>query len=249
MRTQVPQIFSKARRIARWRRALARQARGDAADFVFAAMAEEFEDRLGFTNHRAERALLIGDPSGRVAAELAGRSDALRTVSPLDFDEEAPFEGAYDLIASAGSLDTVNDLPGALMHIRTALAPKGLALLSFLGAGSLPHLRRALLAAEPDRQAARMHPMVDVRSAAALMQRAGFTSQVADGFALKVRYGSLDRLVGDLRDQGLTNALASAPPALSGSAAEVARRAFLEAAEADGKVTETFEILVLTGWG
>ncbi|HCC27433.1 MAG TPA: methyltransferase, partial [Erythrobacter sp.] len=78
----------------------------------------------------------------------------------------------------------VNDLPGALLHLRNALADDGLMIASFPGAGSLPHLRRAMLAAEPDRPAARMHPLIDNQAAAGLLQRALFKRQVVDSHTL-----------------------------------------------------------------
>ncbi len=144
-------------------------------------------------------------------------------------------------------LDAVNDLPGALIHLRNALAPGGLVIAHFIGGQSLPALRAAMLAAEPDRPAARIHPLVDPRAAPALLQRAGWKDPVVDTHALAVRYSSLDRLVADLRDQGLGNALAKPAAPLGKAALARARAAFAARAEADGKVTETFEIVTLTG--
>ena len=132
--------------------------------------------------------------------------------------------------------------------MRNALADEGMMIASFLGAGSLPNLRRAMLAAEPDRPAARMHPLVDNQAASALLQRALFKRQVVDGRSLSVSYGALDRLVSDLRDQALTSSLASTPPALGKTAKARAEAAFLEARNGKGRVLETFEILTLTGW-
>lgn len=248
MTNQVPQIFSPRRRRMRWRRAIAEQRREGAADFVFRSMAEELEERLGFMNLRPGSALLSGDPTKIAQNALTARSGTLRTVSPFDHTEEQAIEGSFDLIASLGALDTVNDVPGALIHLRNGLAPAGIAVIGFVGAGSLANLRRALLAAEPERQAARMHPMIDIQAGSALMQRAGFARQVADSYALRARYGALDQLVEDLRDQALTNVLAATPPPLSRAALERARDAFLETVDADGRVTEVFEIVILTGW-
>jgi len=245
----VPQIFSSARRRARWARASARQGRANPATFMFEAFAEELADRLSFMRHEARDALVLGDPTGLAQEALAPHVARIDFASPLEFDEEAAFPSTYDLVVSLGLLDTVNDVPGALLHLRRALKSDGLAIAALVGAGSLPHLRRAMLAAEPDRPAARMHPMIDVRAAAALMQRAGFARQVVDSFTLRVRYGSLTRLVGDLRDQGMGNALANVPPPLSRAALARAQSTFLAATEGDGKVTEVFELLVLTGWG
>src|SRR5690606_17192163 len=191
----------------------------------------------------------IGDWTGELASRLRAQGAEVVEAEPGDgFDEERPFpfEG-FDFIASAATLDTVNDLPGALIHIRRALAPGGRAIASFVGAGSLPVLRRIMLAADADRPAARVHPLVDVRAGAQLLQRAGWADPVADSRPLKVAYRSLDRLVDDLRAQGLGNALATRAPALGKAGLDRARRAFAEAADADGRVVETFEILTLSG--
>ena len=136
----------------------------------------------------------------------------------------------------------MNDLPGALIHLRGALAPGGLLIAQFMGAGCLPHLRAAMLAADADRPAPRLHPMVDVRAGGQLLQRAGLADPVIDYRTLSVSFGSFDRLIGDLRAQGLSNVLASPGPALGKAALARARAAF-----GDGRVTERFEILSLSG--
>ena len=118
---------------------------------------------------------------------------------------------------------------------------------SFLGAGSLPALREAMLAADAERPAARLHPMVDVRAAAQLVQRAGWADPVIDTRSLTVRYATITRLVGDLREQGIGQVLDSRPPRLERAAYRRAREFFAAQADADGRVTEVFEILTLSG--
>lgn len=244
-----PLIFSPARRLARWQRAVAYQGRRVAAHFLPEAMVEDVLDRLAFMRVQPQRVLVLGDFTGALANSLAAQGCAVTAPTLAAWDEEAPYPaGGFDLIASLGLMDTLNDLPGALIHMRRALAPGGLAIASFPGAGSLPHLRAALLAADGERPAARMQPMVDTAGGAELMQRAGFARQVVDSQPLRASYASLDRLVADLRDQGLTNVLASAPPPLSREALRLARAAFLQGADTEGRITETFEILTLTGW-
>ena len=55
-------------------------------------------------------------------------------------------------------------------------------------------------------------------------------------------------MLSDLRDHGLTGSLSSPSPPISKAGYQRARDAFDEARDSDGKVTETFEMLVLTGW-
>ncbi|GAA4769464.1 class I SAM-dependent methyltransferase [Novosphingobium ginsenosidimutans] len=239
-----PLIFSPARRLAVRRRALALQARPGAARYLIADMAEDLLERLAFLRHEPKRVLLIGMAPADLLASLSARGAEVTQVEPATgFAEEQPFPGrGFDLIASFGTLDTVNDLPGALIHIRNALAPGGLAIASFVGAGSLPALRAAMLAADGDRPAPRLHPTVDVRAGGQLLQRAGWADPVVDSRPLAVRFSSLKSLLADLRTQGLTNVLSQSGPILTRKQYSIVNEQF-----GTGTV-ERFEILTLSGW-
>lgn len=243
----VPNIFDSQRRVLRQRRASTRQGDGGAARWLFDAMADDLSERLGFLCFTGKTALVTGLGSEAVAASLEHTGVAICVTQALDVEQPIA-GGPFDAVVSMAALDTVNDLPGALVHLRHALAPGGLLLATLVGAGSLPVLRRAMLAADGERPAARLHPQVDSRAASALLQRAGFARQVVDQYPLTVRYASLERLTGDLRDQGLTSVLGDRAPPLGKAALERARQAFASAADADGKVSERFEILTMTAW-
>mgnify|MGYP001797644237 FL=1 len=240
MADRVPTIFNPLRREHRVTRALARSGRANTARFVWNEMAEDMVERLDFVRHDPLRPLLLGTVPDFLAAHLNTDREA--------FDLEAPYPRSdFDFIGVVSQLDAVNDLPGALIHMHNALTPGGLAIASFIGGASLGRLRSAMRAAEPDRPAARMHPLVDPRAAPGLLQRAGWKDPVVDTHTLSVRYSSLERLVHDLRDQALGSALADRSPPLDKTARARAQAAFLKDADADGKVTETFEIITLTG--
>ncbi len=229
---------------------LALQQEGDAPRYLMTDMVEDVIDRLGFLRHAPTRALVIGEWTGALASALTAGGSQVTSAEPAEsFDEERPFPlGPFDFIASLGTLDTVNDLPGALIHLRGALAPGGLMIASLIGAGSLPMLRSVMLAADGDRPAPRIHPQVDVRAGGQLLQRAGFADPVVDSRSLEVRFGSLGALVADLRAQGLGNVLARHGPALGRERLEAARAAFANGADTEGRITERFEILTLSGW-
>lgn len=218
----------------------------EAPRYLIDDMVEDVIDRVGFLRVEPARSLVIGDWTGALAAALPGEVVAAEPAA--GFEEERPFsERGFDLIVSLGTLETVNDLPGALIHIRDALAPGGLMMASLLGAGSLPMLRAAMLVADGERPAPRIHPQVDVRAGGQLLQRAGFADPVIDARSLKASFRSLDGLVADLRAMGLSNVLARPGPALGKAARERAQAAFA-AAGSDGRTVETFEILTLSGW-
>ena len=241
-----PRIFAPARRAAALRRMIARQEHAGSARYLFDDIADDTAERIGFLRHQPLRALVLGDPTGRVAGALPGTAD--QAPSPaFGLDQPWPV-GGYDLIVACLALDCVNDLPGALIHARQALSPGGLLLATLLGAGSLPGLRAIMLAADADRPAPRLHPQVDVRAGAQLLQRAGFADPVADARPLDVRFGSLSGLVGDLRDQGLTSVLVAGGAPLGRAALARARAAFAALADAEARLTERFELLTLSGW-
>lgn len=253
----VPEIFDRRRRRARRDRA----ARDFAAhDFLHARMADELLDRLDAVQRPFATALDLGCLDGRIGRALRQRGIACHAADPgygfaraaggVQCDEDRlPFaDASFDLVTAAGGLDSVNDLPGALVLIRRALRPDGLFMGAMIGAGSLPRLRAALLASDPDRAVARIHPQVDVRSAGDLLARAGFALPVADGERVTVRYSSLFSVLADLRGTGASNVLAGAVLPLGRAALARAAAAFESFADPDGKTAETIEIVHLLGW-
>ncbi len=246
---KVPTIFSRQQARAKWHRARLRQEQRGGATYLVETMAEDMIERLDFMRLEPKDAMVVGDTRGLLATTLEAKG-ANGKISLLgDIDEEQPSPPqAFDLIVHLLGLGMVNDLPGAMIHARNSLREGGLFLTAFPGAGSLPVLRQLAMIADGDRPAARMHPLIDNRAGTALLERAGFKRQVVDSYTMRVRYPSLERLIEDLRDHGLTRSLVSPAPALTRSGWQLAKAAFDEMRDEDGKVTETFEILTLTGW-
>lgn len=249
----IPDLFARGRRRLRRDRAAADYA---AHDFLRAAMLDGIADRLAAVSRSFHDVLDMGSfngafappPGARIARLDAGHSFARQSNAVQADEDRPPFaDGSFDLIVSAGVLDSVNDLPGALTLARRMLRPDGLFLAAFVGGDSLATLRHLLLAAEADRPAARTHPRIDVRSAGDLMVRAGFALPVADVETLDVRYASFGRLLGDLRGMAATNLLAEAP-ALSRTTLARAAALFDERAAPDGRLAERFDLIFLTGW-
>ena len=210
--TDVFEPFDRALR----RRRRDRAAPGFAAyGFLKDAMADEIVERLGDMGRRFDSALDLGCHDGRLGRRLpAARTmfaDAgftfAREAGGVQCDEDRlPFaSGAFDLVASAGSLHGVNDLPGALAQVRRCLRPGGLFIASFVAGDSLAEIRAAFLEAESaqsDGASARILPMVDPAEAPALLQRAGLVTPVADVDSRTVTYASLFAALADLRGAG-----------------------------------------------
>lgn len=256
----VPEIFDRTLRRRRRDRAAADHA---AHGFVRDHMIEGLLDRLDLVTRPFADALDLGCADGAIGRALAARGMRVTSADAgarfataaggVQCDEDRlPFaDASFDLVMSAGALDGVNDLPGALALIRRVLRPDGLFLCAFLGAGSLPRLRAGLLDADlaTDRPAAsRLHPQIDVRAAGDLLQRVGFALPVADGESLTARYADPLRLMHDLRGMAATSILKDrAPPLVRAQLASLAE-AFAAHADPDGRVSERFEIVYLIGW-
>lgn len=226
--------------------------------FLKDAMADEIAARTAELGRDFERVLDLGCHDGRLGRQLgatvfadAGEAFARAARGVVCDEDRLPFaDGSFDLIVSTGSLHAVNDLPGALVQIRRALVPGGLFLAAFVAGETLYELRRALIEAEDEQRGGispRTMPMVDVAEAAGLLQRAGFTRPVADIDTVRVRYGDLFALLGDLRGAGETNLLTARRP-LRRDVLTAAAERFAAMADADGRTAVRVQIVYLTAW-
>ena len=248
-----PEIFDRTARRRRRDRIASRFAEHD---FLRATMLDGIAERLATVRRDFADVLDLGcfdagfvpPPGARVARVDAGRAFAAAAGGVQADEDRLPFaDASFDLVVSAGVLDQVNDLPGALALVRRVLRPDGLFLGAFAGAGSLDTLRGVLRTVEGDRPAPRLHPQIDVRAAGDLLVRAGFALPVADVEPLRVRYAGIGRLLGDLRGMGAANLLVDRR-ALRRDTLAVAADEFAARTDADGRTTETFAIVYLTGW-
>jgi len=253
--------------IGRYRGRALKEAR-PGADFLLARLAEDLADRLSVIQRRFAIAVDLGGHHG-LAAEAMARSGKADRIIRIEHDARllrGPFPAVVgdeealplapestDLIVSILSLQSVNDLPGALVQIRRALKPDGLFLGAMAGAGTLAELRQSLIMAESEISGGaspRVAPFAEIRDAGALLQRAGFALPVTDVETLTVRYDNMFGLMADLRAMGMQNAL------VGRSRRPATRRLFARAgqiyadrfSDADGRVRATFSFIWISGW-
>jgi len=257
-------IFDRALLLRRQARAL----QAGCAAFLMERVADDLRERLAAVLRRFDRAAVFGTLPAllRGAVDAAGNVGTVITVDRLPHsaapgalhvraDEEAlPFAaGALDLVVSALGLQTVNDLPGALVQARRALRPDGLFLAAILGGETLTELRQAFAQAEAEVEGGvspRVAPFADVRELGALLQRAGFALPVADLDRVVVRYRSPLGLMADLRAMGATNMLVERrrKPLRRATLARMMEIYGERFTDADGRFRATFDIVWLSGW-
>lgn len=244
---QPPEIFDRNARRTQRRRT-------SGGGFFTETMIEDVLERLDAVTRRFDNALVIGNESILIDA-LESRDIACVVVDPargetiVDEDQLAVGDKQFDLIVAIGTLDTVSDLPGALLLIRRALQPGGLMLATFASAPSLTALRQAVMTADAaeGRAIQRLHPQIDVRAAGDLLVRAGFDMPVADVLTIDVAYSDLARLIADLRGAGATNVLFERHGVTKTWLAATSA-AFSDLASPDGRTHEQLSFITLTGW-
>ena len=251
-----PELFGRHRHRAQRDRMGAGAA---GANFLAPIIAESLLDRLAMVQRTFAHALLIGAHDADLIAAvralvgelvLAEAGPALaekRSATAIDEDQLDFGLATFDLILWPGGLESVNDVPGALLRLRAMLMPDGLLLGTLVGDGSLPRLRRALTG-EGVRAIARLHPQIDVAAMGNLLQRLGFALPVVDVEALVVRYGDCRDLVRDLRAAGLASRLAPPPPPIHRAERHAIAQAFLAQADRDGRVSEAIRLIQYSGW-
>jgi SAM-dependent methyltransferase len=255
--TGPPDLFDRHRRFMVRDRAVALGPELFLAERAFA----DCLDRIADVKRAFDRALLIGAPDAGWTARLAGIANHVEILDPgarfaaaaggTHAEEDRHDFGAarFDLVVAVGTLDTVNQLPGALQAIRRAMRPDSPFVGALAGGDSLATLRRAMLAADraTGAAAARTHPRIEPSALAALLGAAGFVMPVVEVDRVALRYTGLAALVRDLRAMGASNMLTERAPPRGRLWAALAAAAF--AAEAvDGRTAERIDLLHFIGW-
>jgi SAM-dependent methyltransferase len=238
------------------------------SDFLLRHVADDLLERLATVQRRFSVAADIGTPIPYLAEALvrSGRADHVLRLAPVPEpagsgvglavgDEEMlPFAPeSLDLAVSALSLQFINDLPGVLAQIRRALRPDGLFLAAMLGGDTLRELAESFALAESEISGGaspRVAPFVEVRTAGALLQRAGFALPVVDQDRVTVRYAEPLALMRDLRAMGAANTLAerSRRPLRRDVLIRTASVYAERFADPDGRIRATFDVISVSGW-
>jgi SAM-dependent methyltransferase len=264
-----PQIFDRGLINRRLDRALARGGGRAQADFLLVRAADDLRDRLSLVKRRFALAADFGSPGphGASAVVAAGQADCTIRLAPTEASlgtgdflpavgdiERLPIaDGRLDLAVSLLALQTVNDLPGALVQMRRALKGDGFLIAAMIGGETLTELRQSLTIAESEILAGaspRVAPFVDVRALGGLAQRAGLALPVVDLDRAVVRYPDVFALFADLRAMGATNALyaRTRKPLRRGVLMRAAAVYAERFADPDGRLRATFDLVWLAAW-
>jgi len=233
--TNAPKIFDMTARPHRWRRVT------KDGMFLQNLARDEIMLRLREVNRSFIKPLVIA-PFAHVWQE--NFNHIIPPTDDLAIDPQG-----FDLIIHAGGLHYMNDPVGQLIQAQRGLQPDGLFLAAFLGGESLAILRKTITMAELavcGGVSPRINPMIDVRDAGALLQRAGYALPVADTWTQNVSYPNTRALMHDLRAMGEANILQER------LRRPTPRKVFEHLEESypreNERIVAEFELLFLTGW-
>jgi hypothetical protein len=239
MANSVPTIFDRSLYLHRQSKASA-----DARAPIDAQIAMELADRLSIVTRTFDTCLLIA-PTNIL--------NATHHMQPGVSDDLVLQPNSVAAIFNLLDLQTINDVPGYLAQLATALQPDGLLMLAFFAGDTLFELRQSWLVAETEitgGASPRVAPMISVRELGGLLQRAGLALPVADIDRHTVRYSDAFALMRDVKKLGFSN------PLVGRSSKFVSRRLLTKVAEhyhanfadADGRIRATIEVAWANAW-
>lgn len=189
-----------------------------AHNFLFHEIANNLVEDIADLNQHFEAALEINARDNYLAGQLLEKKLAEKVISSdlvgyesniICDDEFLPFKNQiFDLVISNLNMHHINLMPQFLMQIKSILKPKGVFIASFFGEENLRELHEIVFNTENQLYqgvSPRMIPTIDVKTAAILLQKAGFNEPVSSLQKVKVNYENIVNLLKDLKFMGQGN--------------------------------------------
>jgi NADH dehydrogenase [ubiquinone] 1 alpha subcomplex assembly factor 5 len=217
-------------------------------NFLFAEVANRISENVELLNRKFDRVLEIGARDNSLSSLLGGDFEHHDDAEVLSVEENS-----FDLIVSNLNLHFINELPQFLIQVRKALKPDGVFIASLFGEENLSELAHILYKSEVeiyDGVSPKMPPTIDVKTAAALLNKAGFSSPISDFEKIEVEYETPMKLLRDLKFMGQGNILTARSKRFftRGFLNDILQKYQDIYGNSDGSVRATFEIVTIAGW-
>lgn len=219
------------------------------ASFLHHEIANRIAENVELLNRDFKNILEIGAMDDYLSSLVAASQYTSHEDAEIILHEPESF----DLILSNLNFHYINQIPQFLVQIKNLLKPNGVFIASFFGEENLSQLAHVLYEAENEIYrgiSPRMPPTIDVKTAAGLLQKAGFGNPISDFEKIEVEYSDPINLLKDLKMMGQGNILAKRSRKFMtkkflNKISENYRKMY---GTADNKVSATFEIVTITGW-
>ena len=165
----------------------------------------------------------------------------------IDF-KKMPFKiNKFDVVLSTFFIHWIEDIPILLKNLKKIMKPDSLLLINFLGGKTLSELQKQLINHEIKYlggSSPRVMPFIDIKSAGALIQNAGFKVPIIDSENIKITHTNLLSLFKDLRGMGQTNCMSSVSRPLRRDTISLLEDKMMNS----NKISTTFELITITAW-
>lgn len=203
--------------------------------------------KSGVKNH-----FLVEEIRSRIGENLELLNRQFATILEINEENFSHPEDSFELIISNLDFHYINDIPQYLIRIKNILKPGGIFIASFFGEENLSELAHVLHLTENEIYngvSPRMPPTIDVKTAAALLQKAGFQNPISDFDRIEVEYSDPLNLLKDLKMMGQANIMHQRSrrfftKTFLNKISENYRKLY---GTANGKVLANFEIVTICG--
>ncbi len=229
-------------------------------NFLYLEVANRIAENLSLMNREFRDVLEVG-ARGEYLKELVHKTRNEPPITTADanynFHEDSEIIKAspesFDLIISNLNFHFINEIPQFLISVKNALKKDGIFIASFFGEENLRELAHVLYKSEMEIYngvSPIMPPTIDVKTAAMILQKAGFSSPISDFEKIAVEYDQPIKLLQDLKFMGQGNIL-------NNRTRRFFSKRFLNKIlenyknlyrNSDNSVNATFEIVTITGW-
>lgn len=204
--------------------------------------------KSGVKNH-----FLVEEIRSRIGENLELLNRQFATILEINEENFSHPEDSFELIISNLDFHYINDIPQYLIRIKNILKPGGIFIASFFGEENLSELAHVLHLTENEIYngvSPRMPPTIDVKTAAALLQKAGFQNPISDFDRIEVEYSDPLNLLKDLKMMGQANIMHQRSrrfftKTFLNKISENYRKLY---GTANGKVLANFEIVTICGY-
>ena len=148
--------------------------------------------------------------SNRINENLDLLNRKFKNILEIDEENFSYPENVFDLVLSNLDFHLINEIPQYLIKVKRILQPGGVFIASFFGEENLSELAHVLHKTENEIYGGispRMPPTIDVKTAAALLQKAGFQNPISDFDKILIEYSDPLDLLKDLKMMGQGNIL------------------------------------------
>jgi SAM-dependent methyltransferase len=203
--------------------------------------------KSGVKNH-----FLVDEIRSRIAENIELLNRKFENILEINEENFDYCESSFDLVFSVLDFHYVNEIPQYLIKVKNILKPGGIFIASFFGEENLSELAHVLHVTENEIYngvSPRMPPTIDVKTAAALLQKAGFQNPISDFDRIEVEYSDPLNLLKDIKSMAQGNIM-------NQRSRRFFTKKFLEKISqnylklyqnSEGKVPANFEIVTICG--